>query len=404
MALTGPKTGFKTTDPNNGSLQDLGDLYISKDYLLDIYPNLVPGRTTSGLWAIGYNSYGQLGNGVQINYSSPIQIGSLTNWKQVTGGGSYNGNMAAVKTDGTLWCCGYNAYGQLGNGTTTHYSSPIQVGALTNWKQVAIGSNVLMAIKTDNTLWGWGQNQYYGILGNGSATSNYSSPIQVGTLTNWKQISVGGGFFASVKIDGTLWTCGYNSYGENGNNTLSHYSSPIQVGALTTWKQVSCGYNHTLVISTNGTLWSFGKNDYGQLGNGTGDYYSSPIQVGALTNWKQVSGSYRTLSAVKTNGTLWTCGYNSSGQLGNNNIINYSSPIQVGALTNWKWVSNGINSIAAISKEGTVWVWGSNSNGQLGNGTYSNNYSSPIQLGALTSWKQVSYGYNWFLGITDGYI
>ena len=182
MALV---TGFNLVDPVLG-VQDFGNRFTTKDYLIDIYPSLLPSYKSPGLWAWGLNNNGQLGNGSITNYSSPIQVGSLTNWKQVSGGYSHT---IAVKTDGTLWACGYNRYGQLGNGSITYYSSPIQVGSLTNWKQVSSGYYHTAAIKTDGTLWAWGQNTN-GQLGDGTV-ANKSSPIQVGTLTNWKQVSNG---------------------------------------------------------------------------------------------------------------------------------------------------------------------------------------------------------------------
>ena len=93
----------------------------------------------------------------------------------------------AVKTDGTLWSWGQNDYGQLGNGNTTTYDSPIQVGALTNWSKISGGKYNSYAIKTDGTLWAWGINNY-GQLGQGN-TTNTSSPVQVGALTTWNVIS-----------------------------------------------------------------------------------------------------------------------------------------------------------------------------------------------------------------------
>jgi alpha-tubulin suppressor-like RCC1 family protein len=255
MAVTGPPTGFLVTDPNTGNTQDLGNRYVSKSYLLDVYPNMVPGRTVPGLWACGYNTLGQLGNGTVVNYSSPIQIGSLTNWKQVVCGGTRS---HAIKTDGTLWSWGGNREGEIGNGTSiTTYSSPIQVGLLTNWKQVAAGNQVnslsggdffsqTLAVKTDGTLWAWGNNGY-GALGNGTTTP-YSSPIQIGALTNWKQVACGYATFA-IKTDGTLWAWGYNLVGGLGNGNTVSYSSPIQIGSLTNWKQVAAAFDNSYFIS-----------------------------------------------------------------------------------------------------------------------------------------------------------
>ena len=144
--------------------------------------------TTDGkLYAWGRNADGQLGDGTITDKSTPVQIGSLTNWKQVSTGGRH---CAGIKTDGTLWTWGYNSfYGQLGDGTTVTKSSPVQIGSLTDWKQVVCGYNSTLCIKTDGTLWAWGAN-WSGHLG---LSGNRSSPVQVGSLTNWKQISIRGG-------------------------------------------------------------------------------------------------------------------------------------------------------------------------------------------------------------------
>ena len=91
----------------------------------------------------------------------------------------------AVKTDGTLWAWG-STTGQLGDGTTTDRSSPVQVGTATNWASVAAGNDHTVAVKTDGTLWAWGDNDS-GQLGDGT-TTNRSSPVQVGTATNWASV------------------------------------------------------------------------------------------------------------------------------------------------------------------------------------------------------------------------
>lgn len=423
MSVVGPVTGYQATDPNTNNAKDLGSMFVSKDYMLDAYPNLVPGRTAPGLWACGYNNTGQLGLGTIINVSSPVQIGTLVNWKQISNSSSAYAS-GAIKNDGTLWTWGANnIYGNLGIGSLTpaSYSSPVQIGSLTNWKQLSVSQTHMLAVKIDGTLWSWGGNST-GQLGNGTISS-YSSPIQIGALTNWKQVSSGGIYNGSnlwqsfgIQSNGTLWAWGYNYWGYMGNNTNytngNGYSSPIQVGALTNWKQVAAGVNHVAAIKTDGTLWTWGANPAGALGNGTGAYYSSPIQVGALTTWQYVACGYQTTCGIQSNGTLWAWGLNSTGELGLGNTSNYSSPIQVGALTNWKLVSTSgsINNItsatggstAAIRTDGTMWSWGLNSVGQLGQGN-TTNISSPVQVGTLTTWKSISMGFE-TLAISDGYI
>jgi alpha-tubulin suppressor-like RCC1 family protein len=131
---------------------------------------------------------------------------------------------------------GYNGLGQLGLGDTANRSSPVQVGALTTWYQIAVGNQHALATKTDGTLWSWG-NGFNGQLGqNAAGPGTYrSSPVQVGLLTTWSKIAGGRAFSLAVKTDGTLWSWGYNIYGNLGFNDTANRSSPVQVGALTTW-------------------------------------------------------------------------------------------------------------------------------------------------------------------------
>jgi hypothetical protein len=362
------------------------DMFVKKDYFLN-----------GVLWSWGVNSTGELGiggfPGVLYNYSSPILVGTLTNWKQITlGAGNFGTNVHVIKTDGTMWAWGADDYGVLGDNSTAsfgYYSSPIQVGSLTNWKQIADGGLSSSAIKTDGTLWAWGYNGY-GQLGNGTTTS-YSSPIQVGSLTNWKQVAKGDYFGAAIKTDGTLWSWGFNNKGQLGNGTITTYSSPIQIGSLIDWKEIYVGNNtnYVMALKTDGTLWAWGGNQYGQLGLGDTIDRSSPVQVSSLTDWKQISLGQTHAIAIKTDGTLWAWGGNQYGQLGNGNTTLYSSPIQVGSLTNWKQISGGVLHTGAIKTDGTLWTWGYNNSGQLGDGTGINK-SSPVQIGRFTSWKQIA--------------
>jgi len=338
----------------------------------------------------GLNTNGQLGLGTTTNYSSPKQVGSLTNWLSVVGGLYHS---IALKTDGTIWTWGFNNFGQLGIGNTTPYSSPKQVGALTNWSVIASGANSSFAIKKDGSLWCWGANNSVGQLGLGNTTS-YSSPKQVGSLTNWAYISSGVAQGVSttmaIKTDGTLWAWGSGNNGQLGLNNTINYSSPKQVGSLTNWAKVSSGFHHTVAIKTDGTIWSWGQGTYSCLGLGNNTNYSSPKQIGLLTNWLNVAcGTYDSYS-IKTDGTLWAWGYNGSGELGNGTLsVQQNSPVQIGALTNWLSIAGGNYFVAAVQTNGALYTWGQNGYGQLGLGN-TNNYSSPKQVGSLTNWRSPS--------------
>jgi alpha-tubulin suppressor-like RCC1 family protein len=108
--------------------------------------------------------------------------------------------------------------------------------------------------------------------------------------------------------------------------------------------------------------------------------------------------------AIKTDGTLWAWGSNSAGRLGDNTDVNKSSPIQVGALTTWSVISNsGGSHSMALKTDGTMWAWGANGQGQLGDNTQGVTRSSPIQIGSLTTWSKIACGKYHSMAIkTDG--
>jgi alpha-tubulin suppressor-like RCC1 family protein len=349
----------------------------------------------SNLWTWGRNNKGQLGDETTVNQSSPIQVGALTDWSVVSAG---SGSTVALKTDGTLWSWGYNNHGQLGDGTTTDRSSPTQVGALTDWVNLtSYGYDSFKSIKANGTLWAWGINGE-GNLGDGTQV-NKSSPVQIGALTNWATVASGNSHTTAVKTNGTLWAWGLNTYGRLGDGTLIRKISPIQIGGLTNWATVANGHSHSAAVKTDGTLWTWGFNNNGQLGDGTTGRKYSPVQIGSgFANG--VWAGQRHLLAVKTNGTLWGWGRNDLGQLGDGTSANKSVPVQIGSLTDWAGatIATGAHHNVVVKTDGTLWTWGNGYAGKLVTGT-SDNQSSPIQIGSLTDWVSAAAGGHHSVGL-----
>ena len=191
------------------------------------------------LWTWGGGLVTDLGNGTSGAVSSPVQtISAATTWSSVAVGLNIT---AAIKTDGSLWVwgCGNSA---LGNGLApTTACSPIQTIATgTNWKQVSAdqktGQNIA-AVKTDGTLWIWGCNSS-GELGDGTTISR-SSPVQtIAGGNNWKCVITTFQSTVAMKTDGSMWTWGCNSCGQLMTGNTTNYSSPVQTLKSMPWLQI----------------------------------------------------------------------------------------------------------------------------------------------------------------------
>ena len=204
-------------------------------------------RTDGTLWAWGENFYGQLGDGTTIQRTTPTRVGTATNWASVSAGSSHS---LAIKGDGTLWAWGDNSAGELGQGTSTSaVLNPTQVGSSSDWALVSAVGIGSLAIKDDGSLWAWGYNAS-GQLGDGT-TVNRWSPTQIGSATDWAVVAAGsfGYHSLAIKNDGTLWAWGYNSYGQLGDGTAVSRSIPTQIGSGTNWTQVAAGQHHSVALS-----------------------------------------------------------------------------------------------------------------------------------------------------------
>jgi alpha-tubulin suppressor-like RCC1 family protein len=323
-------------------------------------------------WAWGNNTGGQLGSEALSfgNSSVPLQVTGLDNVTFVAAGGDHS---LAVTSDGTVWAWGTNNNGQLGDGTTIDRSAPVRVNGLTNVpggvKAVAAGLQYSVALKNDGTVWAWGTNDV-GQLGDGT-TTNRTAPVQVSGLSGVTALVAGTGHALALKNDGSVWAWGANNMGQLGDSTTTDRSTPVQVtGGMANVRALAAGLVHSLAAKNDGTVWAWGGNEAGQLGDGTITNHSTPIQVGGgLTGVVSLAaGSYHSL-AVKNDGTVWAWGSNGLGQLGDGTTTNHSLPIQVsGGMTATREVAAGDQYSLALKSDGSVWAWGSNQQGELGNG------------------------------------
>lgn len=345
--------------------------FTTKPMITGGYAHTVALNYDGTVWAWGYNTSGQLGNGSYNNSSSPVKVPALCNVVAIAAGGNHT---VALKSDGTVWAWGSNEHGQLGYVTDAYFSSvAVQVPNLSNISAISAGNSHTVALKTDGTVWAWGRNDY-GQLGDGTTTAG-RSPVQVKDLSDVVSVAVGGNYTVVLKRDGTVWTWGWNADGQLGYETVlnNHNDTPKQVPNVSEVKLIAAGSSHTVVLKRDGTVWTWGWNYSGQLGNGTTTSSHDPEQVLNSLNPNQVLNGVASIAAGRmhtiallNDGTLRSWGLNSSGQLGDDTYRDRLFAAQSGLNGVLVSVGAGYDHTVAIKDDGTVWTWGTNSYGQLG--------------------------------------
>jgi alpha-tubulin suppressor-like RCC1 family protein len=294
-------------------------------------------KSDGTVWAWGGNFVGQLGDGTYTNTVTPVQVSGLVSVTALGGRGYHN---LAVKSDGTVWAWGWNSQGQLGHDTTaspcpapltgTCSNVPMEVIGVTNPLTVTGGGFFSLALMPDHTLRAWGANGY-GQLGDGSYT-NRSAPVQVsGVLSNVVQVSAGWKHAVALTAGGAVWTWGDNTEGEIGNGATSTtgISVPVQVAGINNAIAVSGGDRYTAILMSDGTVWTWGWNGFGQLGDGSFASRASPVQVKGLSDVVTMTArDYHTL-AIKSDGSVWAWGSGENGELGNGERSDKNEPVRV---------------------------------------------------------------------------
>ncbi len=313
-----------------------------------------------------------------------------------------SGHACAVRIDGTIWCWGKGAWGELGNGIS-FTGVPIQVGAAADWDVVKTGLQHNCGIRDDGanrTLWCWGRNDS-GQIGDGTEMTR-ETPVQTGTAGDWARVNAGYRHTCGIRNDGvdrTLWCWGRNNHGELGDGTNEKRYTPVRVGIETDWATVVASNNFTCGIRDNGTertLWCWGTNGSGQLGNGdAGTNQNEPVRIGMETDWFSVGAGGFHACGIRDDGidrTLWCWGDNNRGQLGDGTIEYRDIPTRVGNAADWDTFDGGFYFSCGIRDNGstrTAWCWGENTFGQLGDETTADS-ALPVQVGNSVDWEQIT--------------
>ncbi len=325
-------------------------------------------------------------------YTMLLQVGDDTDWLAAAAGDYHT---CAIRSDRTLWCAGYNGYGQLGDGTTSSQiaTAPVMVPG-GDWSQVEVGGNQTCAIDGDGGLWCWGHN-LWGQLGVGD-NANRALPTRVGADT-WRDVSLGPTWTCGLRTDGAVLCWGDNSERQLGTGQatppiLYGEYAPVAIAAAGPFVALDVGDRHACALDTDGALWCWGESRHGNFLAEEDVRYPVPVElVAAGAAWTGVGVGSRVTCARRADGTIHCWGEDARGQLGGDRGGGRDRPSAVAPGTSWLAVDARGGHACAVRRDGSLWCWGDNGDGQLGDGSRVPR-DAPLRVGSADDWIGVATG------------
>ncbi|MBZ0118480.1 MAG: hypothetical protein K8H88_15870 [Sandaracinaceae bacterium] len=296
----------------------------------------------------------------------PTDAGTMMAVAPPTISGGSGESSCVVRADGRLWCWGQNDLGQLGLGDRMNRDRPTAAVPIPPpVRIVASGAGHTCALAADG-LYCWGDNTA-GQVGTGLATTPYTSPTRVPSITGNVTALAAGRHHTCAIVDGAALCWGENLVGQLGDGTSMERRAPQPVMGLSAAPvALSARTNTTCALLSDLTVECFGANDRGQLGIGSLTPASSatPRPLG-LSDVVQVSLGSTHGCAMTRIGNVSCWGSNLLFQLGDNTMTEHLSPTALSlpqaALS---IAAGGTHTCARLGAE--VRCWGDNANGQCG--------------------------------------
>ena len=309
----------------------------------------------------GYNAFGQLGDGTLVDRPAAVSVAGLGGATALGAGQAFS---CAVFAGGAVSCWGYDADGELGDGTTNNSSVPVSVAGLTGVVAVSGGDRDACALLSNGSVECWGDNSR-GSLGNGT-TSASATPSAVSGLDRTTAIASGQGFHCARRSNGAVRCWGDNTYGELGTGATTGqlcaggacWTTPMEVVEVRRAVAIATGFYDGCALLSNGTAECWGDNTYGELGNGTTTSSVTPVAVSDLRAATAIAAGAAFGCALLQDGTVRCWGDNTYGELGHGTTTSSTTSVAVSNLAGVTSIAAGAYRACARLSDSTVQCWG----------------------------------------------
>ena len=337
------------------------------------------------VWCWGDNAVGQLGAPIST-YELATPIASLPEIRQVAAG-SYH--TCALDTSGQVHCWGRNQVGQLGDGSVVDRSTPEIVPGIAGAMSVAAAGEFTCAVVgSAEQLFCWGANRE-GQLG--IAPSFFSTrPLEVSGVAGVQQVALGTEHACALGSDGLVRCWGRNNFSQLGAGppTPNHVAAE-PVSGLANVNSIAAGGAHTCAQLSGGELRCWGSNTSGALGDGTADPTETPVRALQQDALQAAVGNGFACARLTDSVSCW--GRGTSGQLGPG-VTSSLTPVPIATPAPPTWIAAG-DAFACVIANGGVHCWGQDRGGQIGDGSIDGVTTVPRQAALPTAVGSLASGH-----------
>ena len=352
------------------------------------------GLTSDGTaYCWGSNNYRALGNGGNAYYKlGPFPVATSLRFKLITAGAEH---VCGTATDSATYCWGNAYHGQVGDGTVGYRTVPTMVvGQIAasptptplplpnRLSALATGQGHTCGLTATGSAYCWGWNAF-GQVGDGTRGSDRAKPVSVAGGLTFTAIGTGGFHTCGLTKAGAAYCWGSPSDGQLGEGTVNQasagQSSPVAVSGGRTFSSLALGRAHTCALTVTGEAWCWGDNTAGQLGDGSITDRSLPVAVSGGRIFRSIVADGSRTCALTTAGVAFCWGSNNVGQLGDGTTTDRSLPTAVTGSVDFISLAAGTGHTCGLTASGKAHCWGLNN-------------TSPVAVAGDLSFTQLAAG------------